>query len=1117
MSEDLRFLHARIGRVDEWTVTARLVEGSFPAQAQSSGEVSLRRWARLEEVRGDLFVKLEGSRLQLTGFARRSDLWRIRSQLSSWSQPFACYVELSGGARGTLEGSLVVMRTSLPGSLPVAPSVVLPPALLATVDEAERPRLEVLGQDAVLPSGDGPLMVVTTSLLVGSSKRGVPMASIHLRQRWRLDCDIVGEPGAQHLVVRDLVSRGLNSVIPDGRFIAVPGPPRFVATEEEAGSCELGPMLPTRHDVIEAWIAYEQLERDNRLKGFEQRQLHPLEYTEIEAQEELKEGASFQVVLASPQEARECWLDPDVLKRQRRVRVTAHVEVAPLDESIAPLEGDVVAFLDRGGGRLNAVVKLRDVKAIPPVRGRLLAVEDARETKQRERRKRALDRLRYGTCANPELLGWLLNPGSVPRVEVQGRSAGTSAGLDEHQCRAVGLATRMPSIVLVLGPPGSGKTTVIRSIVGELRRRRAHERRSADSEAPFRILITSIQNEAVDNVVEKVGGSAGIEVWQMGDKDARAARAERLSANARSIAGEIWRELRDMPRFVAYERVSRVRDAVAVLRHTLFEVGVGPEIRERLSDLARGEELVCLTSLLRDQLVALAPRLEREFAPRAEPTAPPAASAGELEAALRPVAGLPADLSVESWADVARIATAISGALVAVVPGDAPWVDLGERWRVLHRRLKRELPDAFSVQGQEAYALLRSETATRLAASQDAAAAPAVGTPRADAALVEDLHSWIQRATSYLDEELSLREQREEAVLYRWLHTLAEEPRRLEQMVERHATVTAGTCQRVDPGRRGEVTPEFDVVIVDEAARAGIDVLIPMTLGRSIVLVGDHRQLPPHIEEELKEQLEQEIRERVDLGRESLFSWLWDRLPASNVVSLTRQYRMHEDIGRAVSRLFYEPKIVLSHHFSEERAPDRRPEFDLCSNEPLVWIDTADVLHDPLARREADVDKWPCDEVNPYEAQLITRLITRARLDPLIAWSREQRKKPIGVVAFYGAQVVELRATLQDRLAPEVFDLLHIGSVDSVQGREFPLVLLSTVRSNHRGFVGFLKLPNRMNVAMSRAQRQLILVGDTRTLAATSDSSCPELGRLLGDIKRGKLRGVVRPSAEVVR
>jgi superfamily I DNA and/or RNA helicase len=376
--------------------------------------------------------------------------------------------------------------------------------------------------------------------------------------------------------------------------------------------------------------------------------------------------------------------------------------------------------------------------------------------------------------------------------------------------------------------------------------------------------------------------------------------------------------------------------------------------------------------------------------------------------------------------------------------------------------------------------------------------------------LSDELHAWIQRASAGTDAEVAARDELEEAALYRWHRTLSQEPGRLAELVERHATLTAATCQRADPARGDEMPAEFDVVIVDEAARAGIDVLIPMSLGRSVILVGDHRQLPPHIQHELEAQLEQGLRERVDLKRESLFSWLWHQLPRSNVVSLARQYRMHEDIGRAVSRLFYEPEVVLEHNHTT------RSQFGVCGDEPLVWIDTADVMHDPTERAAKGIDKWPCDEENDYEARLIIQMIERADRDALFRFQKERGQKPIGVIPFYGRQVEGIFALLHSRLDTELVNLVQLGTVDSFQGREFPLVFVSTVRSNSRGFVGFLRLPNRVNVAMSRAQRQLILIGDSRTIAAR-DTGSDELRRLHTDLTSGLLRGRILRSTEVVR
>jgi superfamily I DNA and/or RNA helicase len=335
-------------------------------------------------------------------------------------------------------------------------------------------------------------------------------------------------------------------------------------------------------------------------------------------------------------------------------------------------------------------------------------------------------------------------------------------------------------------------------------------------------------------------------------------------------------------------------------------------------------------------------------------------------------------------------------------------------------------------------------------------------------------------------------------------------------MVERHAMVTAATCQRVDQGRRDAPPAEYDVVIVDEAARAGIDVLVPMTLGRSLVLVGDHRQLPPHVERDLADRLDEGIRAEIDLEHESLFSWLWKRLPRGNLVSLSRQYRMHEDIGRVVSRLFYEPEITLSHHHADERAAARRPDFGLCGNEPFVWVDTSDVLQDAGHRLDERV-AWPCVERNEYEARLIVRLLRRIERGSLAAWSAREGRASVGVIAFYGEQVALLEAVLAAELDAELHALVQVGSVDSFQGREFPLVLLSAVRSNRDGFVGFLRMPNRINVAMSRAQRQLIIVGDSRTLAARGNAGSPSFQRLFEDLSAGRSRGLVLKSAEVVR
>ena len=314
-----------------------------------------------------------------------------------------------------------------------------------------------------------------------------------------------------------------------------------------------------------------------------------------------------------PQRAIEHWLEPKVVGKRRTVKVRTPVAIADLDGRQEAATGELLELCDAGDGRLDAVLRLEETGGTPPVRGRILAIDDLKEQRQRERRKRALDRLRHGTGANPELLGWLLNPHSIAEITLAGDPGrSTRTALDPYQRRAVGLATQIPSLVLVLGPPGAGKTTVIRSILDELRRRRADGakgRKGGDSAASLRVLVTSPQNEAVRNAVEKISDDAGLEVGVLGDKDERADQRLQLADRAKRIAAALWKDLRDTPRFLSSERARLLHERLGQIRETLYEIGIGPILLARLQELAAAEVLSALTALLQSQLSALITKL----------------------------------------------------------------------------------------------------------------------------------------------------------------------------------------------------------------------------------------------------------------------------------------------------------------------------------------------------------------------------------------------------------------------------------------------------------------------------------------------------------------------------
>jgi ATP-dependent RNA/DNA helicase IGHMBP2 len=252
---------------------------------------------------------------------------------------------------------------------------------------------------------------------------------------------------------------------------------------------------------------------------------------------------------------------------------------------------------------------------------------------------------------------------------------------------------------------------------------------------------------------------------------------------------------------------------------------------------------------------------------------------------------------------------------------------------------------------------------------------------------------------------------------------------------------------------------EFDLAVIDEAAQAvEAGCWIPLLAARRAVLAGDHLQLPPTI-----------LSRRAQ--KEGLGRTLFERLAEAHGERITRrlsvQYRMHERIMTWSSEALYgggiEAHASVRAHLLQE-LPQVAPAADTAA--PLVFIDTAGC--DFEEEREAQGDS----RSNPGEARLLEAHVGRL----LAAGVRPQE---IAVITPYNAQVGLLRASLHPR-HPE----LEIASVDGFQGREKEAVVISLVRSNPRGEVGFLADERRLNVAVTRARRHVAIIGDSATVAA---------------------------------
>ena len=247
----------------------------------------------------------------------------------------------------------------------------------------------------------------------------------------------------------------------------------------------------------------------------------------------------------------------------------------------------------------------------------------------------------------------------------------------------------------------------------------------------------------------------------------------------------------------------------------------------------------------------------------------------------------------------------------------------------------------------------------------------------------------------------------------------------------------------------------FDLAVIDEACQSTEPgCWVPLLRSDKIILAGDHQQLPPTVLS-------------AEAAREGFAKSMMEReieIYGDDVTRLlTVQYRMHHDIMKFSSDQFYDGQLVgaesvIGHRLHELESVKE----DEITRETVTFIDTAG------AGWDEELEPEGLSKRNPKEAELIfkkVKSLLNSGLDP----------KDIAVIAPYAAQVRLLRNQF-DGSGPE------IGTVDGFQGREKEAILITLVRSNNENEIGFLADRRRMNVALTRARRKLIVIGDSATL-----------------------------------
>ena len=718
-----------------------------------------------------------------------------------------------------------------------------------------------------------------------------------------------------------------------------------------------------------------------------------------------------------------------------------------------------------------------------PAESGMLILSLAGEIAQIKRRIFARRSILEGRAANPQLGLLIEEKGQIAPTRTPQKIRPLTAFVREKvfpknpptdmQERAIRVALNTPDIALIQGPPGTGKTTVIAAILERLNE--LADKRSSSPKG--QVLLTGFQHDAVENMVDRLSLNGIPFVPKFGQRsgnteDDFSAFEQKLEDWCHEITTGI--EKRN-PGIAEIKRETEIRNlCLQYLKVPTHALAV--ELTDRIASLGAsilGEKCARRAANLADQLST-----QQQLNHDSDHLL---ASVRSLR--IRPISFADdgperAAAALDDLTDVLKkteFDLLDKASLWHSEDGDPPFLnDLASLKRELLIRLS--IPPVFRVEKQNDEVIALAEEAMKRIRAAGFSA-----TDRKSAALAE------------------------------FLAELEGNPQGMMEAVADYSYAFAATCQQSvnktmqeQKGIKGrdvaenQKQMEYEFVIVDEAARVSPrDLMVPMAQGKRIILVGDHRQLPHIIDDEVARQMEagEDAEGEIDWLKRSMFEYLFsERLKTleetdeiTRCVTLDKQYRMHPLLGDFISHNFYERSDLNEKFYSGLPASHFSHNLPNTENAPAIWLD----VPASKGKHQRAGTSW----IREAEATAIVR--------QLKAWMSSDAGKDLsyGVISFYKAQAERIKKHLGNVTASK--QQLHIGTVDSFQGMEFDVVFLSVVRTMpDGGFIkaikskaekngdpwtkereasisfGHLCLYNRLNVSMSRQKKLLVVAGD---------------------------------------
>ncbi len=314
----------------------------------------------------------------------------------------------------------------------------------------------------------------------------------------------------------------------------------------------------------------------------------------------------------------------------------------------------------------------------------------------------------------------------------------------------------------------------------------------------------------------------------------------------------------------------------------------------------------------------------------------------------------------------------------------------------------------------------------------------------------------------------------------------------LSKIILESVDLVGATCIGINSQRHFKDL-DFDVTIIDEAGQIQVhNAIVPISRSRKLIMLGDHKQIPPIVDPDIELQCK-DAGIKTELLEKSFFEYLYPLCNDNNKVFLDTQYRMPSQIASLLAECFYADVGEYKSFTNKQGCQTIFPEL---FNSPFVLIDTT--KHAERQEKRSDEGGY----YNEYEALIVNKLIEKivSELNP------EQDNcismKDIGIISPYKQHVLYMQEKILSQFPSMNKDDVKsmVATLDSFQGQECKLIIYSCTRSNNisaeKKRIGFLKELRRLNVALSRCKQQLIFIGDLEFLSSCNYEEYDDNGNI---------------------